>query len=306
VLGGAIAIVSGLIALYTVKGSRLHRRSGTVFVGAMLVMALSGATIAVGRAGAEVNIPAGLVTAYLVTTALLTVRAPSVRSRRIERGAMVAAFVLGVASLMSAFVTVGQGRPVFAFPLVMFGLVALSGGVGDRRMLRAGGLQGTARLKRHLWRMCAALSIAAASFFLGPVSRIPEPLRTPPFRLIPLAVLLTMAYWLWRYRRKGTRGHRDDVSEGINVGRPSPTGRETGGRRHQSQTESMSSTHDVCWLHDPDDACRIRFAAFRRRETKRASAMARPDGQARRENRPSVSARRPGAQATTHAANCTK
>ena len=36
-------------------------------------------------------------------------------------------------------------------------------------MLRAGGMHGTARLKRHLWRMCVALPIAAASFFRGPV-----------------------------------------------------------------------------------------------------------------------------------------
>ena len=84
----------------------------------------------------------------------------------------------------------------------MFGVLALSAGVGDRRMLRAGGLQGTARLKRHLWRMCVALFIATGSFFLGPVRRIPEPLRIPALRLIPLVVLVTMMYWLWRYRRK--------------------------------------------------------------------------------------------------------
>jgi hypothetical protein len=50
--------------------------------------------------------------------------------------------------------------------------------------------------------MCAALFIASGSFFLGPVRRIPEPLRIPALRLIPLVVLVTMAYWLWRYRRK--------------------------------------------------------------------------------------------------------
>jgi uncharacterized membrane protein len=204
VAGGAIAIVSGLVTLYTVKGSWLHRRSGMVFVCAMLVMSLSGAMIAVGHEGWEINVPAGLVTAYLVTTALLTVRAPSRRSRQVERGAMVAAFVLGIASLILAFVVAGQSQPGFAVPLAMFGLIALSAAVGDRRMLRAGGLQGPARLRRHLWRMCVALFIAAASFFLGPVRRIPEPLRTPPFRIIPLVVLLTMAYWLWRYRRSAT------------------------------------------------------------------------------------------------------
>jgi uncharacterized membrane protein len=210
VLGGAIAIVAGLVALCAVKGSRFHRRSGTVFVCAILAMGLSGAIIAVGREGAQINIPAGLVTTYLVITALLTVRPPSAGSRQVERGAMMAAFVLGVASFMSAFVTAGQGQPGFAVPLVMFGLIASLGAVGDRRMLAAGGLEGAARLRRHLWRMCVALFIASASFFLGPVRRIPEPLRTPPFRLIPLAVLLMMAYWLWRYRtRTRQRQERD-------------------------------------------------------------------------------------------------
>jgi hypothetical protein len=168
----------------------------------MLLMSLSGAVMAVGRAGAAMNIPAGLLTAYLVITALLTVRPPSPGSRRAERGAMLAAFALGLASIAAALVSGGTGNAGFVFPLLMFGALALSAGVGDRRMLRAGGLQGTPRLKRHLWRMCVALFIAAASFFLGPVRRIPEALRIPALRLIPLVVLVTMAFWLWRYRRK--------------------------------------------------------------------------------------------------------
>src|SRR5262245_42924951 len=113
VIGGAVAIVSGLVALYSFKGKRLHRRSGTIFVYAMLVMSLSGAIIAVGREGAEVNIPAGLVTAYLVTTALLTVRVPSARSRQVERGAMVAAFVLSAASILAAIATAQGSEPMF-------------------------------------------------------------------------------------------------------------------------------------------------------------------------------------------------
>jgi hypothetical protein len=80
-------------------------------------------------------------------------------------------------------------------------VLALSAGAADRRMLRAGAIRGAARLKRHLWRMCTALFIASASFFLGPMRRIPEPLRMPAFRLIPLVILATMVYWLWHYRR---------------------------------------------------------------------------------------------------------
>ena len=201
VIAGAIGIVSGLVALFALKGLTLHRTSGMVFVYACLVMSLSGAVMAVGRAGAAVNIPAGLVTAYLVITSLATVRAPSSGSQRLNRAAMVAAFAIGAGSLVVAIT--GGARGPMAFPLVMFGVVALFAGEGDRRMIRAGGLKGASRLRRHLWRMCTALFIAAASFFLGPVRRIPEPLRLPALRLIPLVVLVTMAYWLWRYRRKG-------------------------------------------------------------------------------------------------------
>ena len=48
---GSSRIVSGLVALYAAKGRTLHRKSGTIFVYAMLVMSLSGAVMAVGRAG---------------------------------------------------------------------------------------------------------------------------------------------------------------------------------------------------------------------------------------------------------------
>ncbi len=146
VIGGAIGIVSGLVALYSFKGSWLHRKSGMLFVYAMLVLSLSGAVIAVGRAGAAMNIPAGLVTAYLVITSLLTVHRPSSGSRRIERSAMLAAFALSAASVVAAMVSAAGGHAGYVVPLLMFAALALSGAVGDRRMLRAGGLQGTARL----------------------------------------------------------------------------------------------------------------------------------------------------------------
>jgi hypothetical protein len=41
-------------------------------------------------------------------------------------------------------------------------------------MLLRGGVVGTQRVARHLWRMCFGLFIAAGSFFLGPSNR---PLR---------------------------------------------------------------------------------------------------------------------------------
>ena len=115
---------------------------------------------------------------------------------------MLVAFALGLSAIVWAFVSAGRGNARFIFPLLMFSALPLSAGVGDLRMIRSGGLRGTARLKRHLWRMCVALFVAAGSFFLGPVRRIPEPLRIPALRLVPFVVLVTMVYWLWRLRRK--------------------------------------------------------------------------------------------------------
>jgi uncharacterized membrane protein len=205
VLGGTIGILSGLVTLFAPKGGPLHRKGGVVFVYAMLVMSLSGVVIAIGRRGAAMNIPVALVTAYLVVTALLTVRPPSERSRRLERAAMVTAFALSAGCVFSAILSASRGAAAIAIPILIFGLMIFLAGLGDWRMLRACGLRGGARLRRHLWRMCTALLIAAASFFLGPVRRIPEPLRVAPLRFIPLAVLATMVYWLWRSRRRRPR-----------------------------------------------------------------------------------------------------
>jgi hypothetical protein len=216
VVAGAIAILSGFIALFVRKGSRVHRKSGLIFAGAMIVMSLSGAMLAIGRLGVEVNVPAGLVTAYLVVTAFLTVQPPSNRTHAMERGAMFAAFGVGAAAIVLGFSAIGRGYAGFGVPALMFAAIALLGGVGDRRMLRAGGLTGAPRLKRHLWRMCTALFIAAASFFLGPVRRSPEPLRLPPFRMLPLIALAAMVFWLWRLRaRRNSRRVMAAAAEAI-------------------------------------------------------------------------------------------
>jgi hypothetical protein len=80
------------------------------------------------------------------------------------------------------------------------------GSVGDFRAMWSGPLRGAARLSRHLWRMCAALFIATASFFLVPARAalvLPGPLVS--LRPLPVVfVLVAMLYWLWRVRVRRT------------------------------------------------------------------------------------------------------
>jgi hypothetical protein len=131
---------------------------------------------------------------------------------------MVSALTFGIVSLVTALALLGVGgvsNRGLAFVLLIVGGIALPAGVGDRRMIRGGGLRGAPRLRRHLWRMCLALVIVVASFVLG--RRFPEALRILPIRLIPLAVLVTMSVWLWRLRqRRAPRAVRAiDISEAI-------------------------------------------------------------------------------------------
>src|SRR5207237_5043417 len=91
-------------------------------------------------------------------------------------------------------------------PMLFFlGTIMLTAGAGDLRVMRSGALRGAPRLKRHLWRMCFALFIAAGSFFAirSRVAKIlPQPFTTAPMRALHILLVFgAMFYWLWRVRR---------------------------------------------------------------------------------------------------------
>ena len=214
VLAGTLGLAAGYLALWSAKGAPLHRRSGVLFVYAMLVMCVAGTTIAaVSGVAPYLNVPAGVLTAYLVITALTTVRPRSALVRRAEPALALVALGVGAACLWfgveAASSPDGRGRDGMpGFPFFLFGVVGTLAGVLDLRMMRAGGLSGAPRLVRHLWRMSFALFVAAMSFFIGQADVFPRPIRIRPLLAMPvLAVLVTMGYWLWRVRiRRSLRG----------------------------------------------------------------------------------------------------
>lgn len=211
---GAISIVTGFIALFAAKGAPTHRQAGILFVYAMLVMGMMGATTAaLWNRALFVNVPAGLVAAYLVITGLATVRPDSrFAARDWTKALMVVALLVGSYNAYFGVVALtNETHRVFGlppFPYVTFGIVGLLCAYGDLYVLRNGPRTGAARLGRHLWRMSWALFIAAGSFFLGQAKVIPKPIRILPLLAIPpLLVIVAMIYWLWRVRlRKSMRG----------------------------------------------------------------------------------------------------
>ncbi len=206
---GLIALVAGFIAIAARKGGTWHRRSGLVFVGAMIATGITAAGISLYEGK---NIGGGTLIIYFVLTACTAVRPLAGAGRRVDIGLMVLAFIFAAASYTGAFTALGRpGRQINGVPAGMtffLATILLLAAIGDVRMIRAGGIQGTRRLARHLWRMCFGLFIASGSFFLGQMMFIPEPIRSVPL-IVVLAVspLVVLLYWMWRVRlRQNLRG----------------------------------------------------------------------------------------------------
>lgn len=207
ILAGTLGLLSGYVALYAAKGDSVHRRSGMIFVYVMLVMSVAGTMLSLVLAKAvAINVPAALLTSYLVITSLVTVRPVAAVNPTVRAALSVIALSVGITMLVFGVQAVANGGKrdgMPAFPFFMFAGVGILGAMGDFRIARNGAAKGVVRLSRHLWRMSFALFIAALSFFLGQAKVIPKPIRIPGLLALPvLAVLVTMLYWLWRMQKR--------------------------------------------------------------------------------------------------------
>jgi hypothetical protein len=208
IVAGGLAIVLGGTALAVPKGGTLHRRSGLLFVYAMLTMGIIGSILAMLQSLTNSNVLGGFMSAYFVVTALTAVRPATVWTRRLNSGALVVAIALSLIEIgMGVTALASPDREINGVPFFMlFFLAAITAlaAAGDIRVMRSGALRAAPRLARHLWRMCFALFIAAGSFFSirERVAKVlPEPFTTPLMRALPVAlVFVAMFYWLWRVR----------------------------------------------------------------------------------------------------------
>ena len=96
IVAGGLAIILGAIALSVKKGGTIHRRSGILFVYAMVVMGITASILELLKGSAATGVIAPLMTIYLVGTALTTVRPPSRWTHVINVTALVCA--VGLAS----------------------------------------------------------------------------------------------------------------------------------------------------------------------------------------------------------------
>ena len=217
ICAGTLGLLSGTAAMSFRKGSPRHVLAGRVFVVSMLTMAVVAVYLAIVRHQPN-NIGGGMLTFYLIGTAWLTARRRDGETSRFDWVLFLVPLALGILTWMNGVKVVRSGaNSQDGVPVGMtffMGSVMLLAAAGDARMLVRGGVFGTKRIARHLWRMCFGLFIAAGSFFLGPSNR---PLRllsaaglgqhlSPAFFSTGLYLILTilplilLIFWLVRVR----------------------------------------------------------------------------------------------------------
>jgi|ERR1051325_732662 uncharacterized membrane protein len=197
--GATIGLFSGFLAMVFRKGSGLHGAAGTVFYASMIAMTTSGAYIAAFLRPNGSNLVVALLTLYLVVTAQRAAKRRDGKPAAFDVAAFVFILIVGLAGVTAGF---GAGRVSAAIYFIFSG-TALLFARSDFRMLRQGGVTGTKRIVRHLWRMCLALFIATFSFYPGQAKVFPKELRDTNLLIIPHVLLIgAMIYWMVRMRTR--------------------------------------------------------------------------------------------------------
>ena len=204
ICAGTLGFLSGATAVSFRKGSQRHRVAGNIFVVCMLSLAASGVYLAFVKSQPG-NVLGGTLTFYLVATAWMTARSRDGETGIVDWGALLIASALAVVTvtlgLEAANSPTGLKYEYPPGPYFFLGSVALLAATGDVRMLVRSRISGTQRIARHLWRMCFALFVAAASIFLARQHLFPALLRkTGVLLLLSVLPLLLMIFWLVRVR----------------------------------------------------------------------------------------------------------
>jgi hypothetical protein len=204
ICSGTVGVLSGFAAAFFRKGSRRHGLAGKVFGVSMLSLGASGVYLALMKSDPGTAL-GGAFTFYFVATAWRTVRNQAGHPRAFDWGAL--AVVLAIAATELTFGLEALGSPKglkYGYPAAMyfiFGGLALLAFAGDIRVLLRGGISGTPRIARHLWRMCFAWFVASGSIFLARPHLFPVFMRkTGMLFFLSFLPLLLMVFWLIRVR----------------------------------------------------------------------------------------------------------
>jgi hypothetical protein len=191
IAAGGLALVVSVIALWSLKGGRAHRRAGRLFVAAMGVVCATAIILAVLRPNAFL-LTIGFFSFYLAFAGFAAVRPGWGRAAIVIACGMI---LIGLA-MLGAAATGTTARPAV---LGVFGAIGLVLAIQDFAALR-GAEAAPTRIARHLSRMLGATVAAWTAFTVVNFQMLPPLVAW----LGPTAAFLpVIVYWNRRVRVSG-------------------------------------------------------------------------------------------------------
>jgi len=203
VFSAAVGLLSGLLSMAFRKGSGLHGAAGTIFFVSMLLASGAGAIMSLFLNPNSGNVMGSTLTFYLVATAWVAAKRRSGKSGAFDIVALLFVLAIVAAGAIWGFAASSQAGRKDEYPAALFfifGSIALLFAVSDVRMLVRGGVFGTKRIARHLWRMGLALLLTLFSFQPGQGGRFfSKAFRATNLPYVPHVLVLGITlFWLYR------------------------------------------------------------------------------------------------------------
>ena len=196
---GTIGLITAVVAIFSQKGSDLHRKAGRCFTRSMMVMLISGIAIALLKNSAD-DLMLAVFVMYTVFTAWLTVHRKQGETGKLEYLAL--SWIL-VAAAASFSLSTGWREVQAPVAYLFWGGFAVLCAVGDIWNLYKSGVTGVQRVIRHVWRIGFSLVWAALAFTDKIVKMVGDNLKEMPEEQLMLIVAVpttivfaTIIYWI--------------------------------------------------------------------------------------------------------------
>lgn len=197
--GGAIGLLSGVVASLSSKGKKIHRIAGKIFYLSMLTCYFIGALVAPFLASEKsTNFVAAVLAMYLLITGVQASTRRNFIAGVVEKIGFVIALsitIMGLVFILLASQSINgtvDGAPPEAF--ILFVVAGTLATIGELRVILHKRLTQRSRIIRHIWRMCFSFFIASGSLFFGQAQLLPDwfnsSLLPLVFGLFPIVILL--------------------------------------------------------------------------------------------------------------------
>lgn len=196
ILFGFIALSGGVFALLSKKGSAIHKWSGRLFAGLMLMPVVITTFVFMRHNSQPLVIVTTLATIYLIISAFVSLRNTHPQARLIEYCILIIPIVIGLfaAAQTIRFLMSSNQGPLIGPLLIASIFCALA--IGDIRVMVKRPVKKTIWVKRHLLRMLLAFAFATMA-----VLRIGVQVGLP-FEATVIVPLLLALLAAWYFNRK--------------------------------------------------------------------------------------------------------